>query len=39
VSFRLARDVVEYLRGHRLPASRIIEKAVRMFRDREKENG
>jgi len=35
VSYRLARDVVEYLRAHHEPASRIIEMAVRVWRDRE----
>jgi hypothetical protein len=29
VSYRLARDVVEYLRAHHEPAARVIERAVR----------
>ena len=35
VSYRLAVDVVEYLRGHDMPAARVIERAVRAWMDRE----
>jgi hypothetical protein len=36
VAYRLAADVVEYLRHHNEPAARIIERAVRAWREREK---
>lgn len=35
ITFRLAQDVIDYLRGHRLPAAQVVERAVRAWRDRE----
>jgi len=38
VCYRLAPDVVEFLRNNERPASRIIEDAVRKYRENENES-